>query len=743
MGEQRLEGALEGLFTPILILTRQGSIRFMNGAARRLLAEGIDQRLVSYICKNPDREPITQVHFKLQNGHDLVLKVRLGEVEWGGEKVMQASLWNVTPYLAMIQELQKTLGTQKQALEELAARRPGLEQQPAAHSETLARVQAELEAQSADRAKAQEDASGLRENLDLVTQENSRLRGFVSRAAALAASLEEARQQTEAQALQRAQAQADLEKARAVAAASEEIQSKLRQESEALARDLAAARQETERAVSEAHACEAEFGRVNEKLAAQVKTLQSGLTAATAEREELRRKIADRLAGESSVRAEMEAELAKRQSLEKEIAALRQDLAVAEQAQPEWAETFEKLKGEARGHADALARAREEAAEAARFAKAQQTKAAEAEKQAASTAWELKLEARKSAEASQTWETERAEFVSRAAALAASLEQARQQTEAEALHRKQAQADLEKARAAASASEQVHSKFRQESEALARDLAAARQETERAVSEAHARESESGRVSEKLAAQVKTLQSGLTAATAEREELRRKIADRLAGESSVRAEMEAELAKRQSLEKEIAALRKGLAVAEQARSEWAETFEKLKGEARGHADALARAREEAANRLVVSATVDTLTRAREEAAEAARLAQAQQTKAAEAEKQAALTARELKLEARKSAEASRTWETERAGFVSRATALAASLELARQQTSAVALQRGQAQADLEKARAAASASEQIPFQAAPGIGGAPAQAGAVQRRRRREILGGRETSQGE
>ena len=150
----------------------------------------------------------------------------------------------------------------------------------------------------------------------------------------------------------------------------------LEEKAEAFARDLAAARQETERAVSEGHARQAESGRASEKLAARVETLQSELAAATAEREELRRKIADRLAGEPPVRADMKAELAKRQSLEKEIATLRKDLATAERARSEWAETFERLKGTARGDSDALAHARKEAAEAAKFAQTQQTRAA-------------------------------------------------------------------------------------------------------------------------------------------------------------------------------------------------------------------------------------------------------------------------------------------------------------------------------------------------------------------------------
>ena len=235
MGEQRSEEILERLLHPIVIVNRQGNVCFMNGAARQLLPEGLDRRLVSHVRSTPDNRPITQVRFKLPNGHDLILQVRLAEIGWLGERAIQVSVWNVTPYLAMIQQLQKELGTRKQALEELAAHRTQAEQQ----------------------------------------------------------------------------------------------------------------------------------------LAAQVEKLQSELSAGRAEREELRR------------------EIAKRGSLEKEIAALRQELAGAEQARAEWTKELETLKGEALSHAEALAHAREEAAEAARFAETQQSKAAEAERQAASTALQL------------------------------------------------------------------------------------------------------------------------------------------------------------------------------------------------------------------------------------------------------------------------------------------------------------------------------------------------------------------
>ncbi|MGO8702785.1 MAG: hypothetical protein ACLQVA_03120, partial [Candidatus Brocadiia bacterium] len=387
MGEQSSTEVLEGLLDPIIILDRQRNIRFMNGVARRLLGEGLHLRLAAHVRSTPGIGPISQVHFKLQNGHDLILKVKIGEIEWLGEKATQVTVSNVTAYLAMIQELQKELAARKQApAEALAA--PG---------DAEAKLQAELADESAARAQAQEDARTLQENLDLVTQENTRLQsdlaraarerdesksapaaeleqarselklqtdkaaeaaqaleteraGFVSSAAALAASLEQARQEAQAEAAQRRKAEAALKEADAAAAASEQLHSNLRQQFEALLQDNKRLTQDlAERAPRESEwaaardALEAKAAA----LAGQVQALQSELSAATAERDGLE---------------------------------------------------------------------------------------------------------------------------SRAGALGVSLEQARQQGQAEAAQRTQAQAALEKARAAASAAEQAHARLQQESEALRRDM---------------------------------------------------------------------------------------------------------------------------------------------------------------------------------------------------------------------------------------------------------------------------------
>ncbi len=391
----------EALLYPIVILNQQGNICYMNNAARHLLAEGRDVRLAAHVRSHPDVGPISQLHFKLQNRHDLILKVQLGEIEWLGEKAVQVSISNVTPYVVMIQELQKEVAAPKQAPDPPAARQPQAEQPPAA------------------RAKEQKGARSLRENLDRATQENARLQSELARvtreheeskkslaaeleqarselklqagkaaeasqpweterasllssAAALTASLELAHRQTEAEAAQRRQAQADLEKARAAAAASEQVHSKLRQEWKALQRDL-------EQLTARAEEKSAQVAGLLE----ETKRLAQGI----AKRGPRERELA---AARDALQAELSAATAEREELRRESASLRQNLAAAEQARSQSAEAFEKMKGEAQSHAEALVRAREEAAQAAASAAAQQTEAAEAEKQAAAMARELK-----------------------------------------------------------------------------------------------------------------------------------------------------------------------------------------------------------------------------------------------------------------------------------------------------------------------------------------------------------------
>ncbi len=186
------QSALEGLLYPIVILKRRSCICFMNDAARSLLVEGLDRQLAAHIHDNPDLGAITQVHFNLQNGSDLILQIRLGEIEWRGENATQVSISDVTPYVGTIQGLLKKLETQKEALEELAARRSEAEQQLGAHSEALAKLRAELKAESAARTKTQEPA-GLREKLELATQEKARLQSDVTTLTRVREELKESR----------------------------------------------------------------------------------------------------------------------------------------------------------------------------------------------------------------------------------------------------------------------------------------------------------------------------------------------------------------------------------------------------------------------------------------------------------------------------------------------------------------------------------------------------------------------
>jgi hypothetical protein len=158
---------LEGLLYPIVILNQKGNIRFMNAEARCLLAEGLDQRLAAHVRSRPEMGPITQVRFKLQDGSDLILRIRLGEIEWLGEKATQVSICNVTPYLAAIEELHKELGRRKQASEELAGHAPRESPGPAAAqtAEELRSLRVRLDAEVQARRIAQENIAQLQKEM--------------------------------------------------------------------------------------------------------------------------------------------------------------------------------------------------------------------------------------------------------------------------------------------------------------------------------------------------------------------------------------------------------------------------------------------------------------------------------------------------------------------------------------------------------------------------------------------------
>jgi chromosome segregation ATPase len=86
---------------------------------------------------------------------------------------------------------------------------------------------------------------------------------------------------------------------------------------------------------------------MSEQLAAQIQTLQADLSAATAERETLRRELAERLA---AVHAEMKEQIAKRESQEEELRSLRAKLDAEVQAHRLAQEKISQLQQEMAGY---------------------------------------------------------------------------------------------------------------------------------------------------------------------------------------------------------------------------------------------------------------------------------------------------------------------------------------------------------------------------------------------------------
>ena len=96
---------LEHLIDPVLILTRQGEIRFTNHAAERLLGAALKKRLEVHLKTRPEKTAVSQVRFLLDSGAYLVLKIKLSPIEWVGQPGVLVALHDVTPYIEAAQRI--------------------------------------------------------------------------------------------------------------------------------------------------------------------------------------------------------------------------------------------------------------------------------------------------------------------------------------------------------------------------------------------------------------------------------------------------------------------------------------------------------------------------------------------------------------------------------------------------------------------------------------------------------------
>ncbi|MCK4373704.1 MAG: hypothetical protein KAX19_00205, partial [Candidatus Brocadiae bacterium] len=105
--EADYQSLINELESPVVLLTPQNEIYFMNPAAERLLEGGIKFRIESHLSHRPKQSRLSQVRFRRDSGADLVLKIKLSDIQWMGKPAVQATLQDVTPYIATVQQLRR------------------------------------------------------------------------------------------------------------------------------------------------------------------------------------------------------------------------------------------------------------------------------------------------------------------------------------------------------------------------------------------------------------------------------------------------------------------------------------------------------------------------------------------------------------------------------------------------------------------------------------------------------------
>jgi hypothetical protein len=100
---------VENLAQPVVIMDRAGKIRFMNPCAERLLAQGLKERVEAQLRNPAHRQAVSQVRFRVEGAADLILRIRLSDIEWQGQPAMQVGLMDMTPYVTTAQRLSQEI----------------------------------------------------------------------------------------------------------------------------------------------------------------------------------------------------------------------------------------------------------------------------------------------------------------------------------------------------------------------------------------------------------------------------------------------------------------------------------------------------------------------------------------------------------------------------------------------------------------------------------------------------------
>ncbi len=212
---------VERLTSPVVILNRTGKICFMNPRAQQLLCDDLPARIEAHIKLRSEQRLLSQVRFKLKNGAELVLRLRLSEITWQDAPASLLAIQNVTAYITGLRSSRQEASQAGQALEDLQAGQADL----AEEMQTL-RSKADDFRKQLDIEEAQ---------TELARQENTQLQRKLEQAEGAAQAQQQARTEIDERLKSQTDALAETDKQRQLALEqNEQLQSQLAEHKQAL-----------------------------------------------------------------------------------------------------------------------------------------------------------------------------------------------------------------------------------------------------------------------------------------------------------------------------------------------------------------------------------------------------------------------------------------------------------------------------------------------------------------------------
>jgi len=160
------QALVERLTSPVVILNQAGKMCFMNPRAQQLLCDDLPARIEAHIKNRSEQRPLSQVRFKLENGAELVLRLRLSEIMWQDEPASLLSMQDVTAYITALLSSRREASQARQALEDLQTAHADLEEQAQALLSETADIRKQLDTEKAQTELARQENTQLQNELD-------------------------------------------------------------------------------------------------------------------------------------------------------------------------------------------------------------------------------------------------------------------------------------------------------------------------------------------------------------------------------------------------------------------------------------------------------------------------------------------------------------------------------------------------------------------------------------------------